>query len=336
MAKETKSTSNFKAKYITLGVLVAVLIVAVVLVVVFGGKSEPKAIMEMNTNPSVQVVLDNNNKVVAEVALNADGEKMLANVSFIGLKAEAAVEKFAQTASNMGLMNKGDATTPDGAVKVEVNISAEKTGDYTALAKKVEENVNKYFSDNGIFAGAVAKVDTNISGALATMGANAKDFANKTTTELLSYAKTTADDLNKIAISKRDQITTKFNELYNSILKVADEAMIAAKNALDALGNVSDTLKKEAQELYDNALKTYKETKANLDRQFREFLSNLQTESTTILKDLEATAKETFKTTSDAFQQAVKSFKDKSESEKTEIQVDITAFQQTLKASVVI
>ncbi len=330
MAEKQKKASNMKSKYILLGVLAVILIAAIILLVVLGNKnSEPKAVMEMSTNPSVQVVLDGNDKVIAEVALNADGEQLLANVSFMGLKAEVAAEKFAQIANEMDKINNSTTSTPtaDKATTVNINISAESTADYQDLAKKAKDAVNKYFSENGVFAGAVTKVNSDIKSALSTMGANAKDYANKTTAELLEYAKTTANDLDKIALETRSQLSTKFDALYNTILKAADSAMELAKSAYES---APETLKAGLKDAYDDAVETYNKAKAELDKQYKEFVAELQETSKKILETIKTTAKTTYDATLQAVQERINNFKKLTADQQKAMQDEIATFQQNL------
>lgn len=325
-----KGTSN-KGKFIALAVMGVVLVVAAVLLIVLSVQgNEAKAIMQMSTNPSVQVVLNGNDKVIAEVALNEDGEQLLANVSFMGLSADVAAAKFAEVSAEMGKINSGDASNTNGAVTVNISISAENAEDYKNLAQKAEDAVNKYFSENGVFAGAVASVSADIKTALTTMGANAQDFADKTTEELLDYAKTTADDLKSVAYELRDDLTTKFETLYNTVLKIADEAMQTAKEALDnAPAEVKDTL----QQAYDEALKAYNEAKATFDQQYEEFFKSIQEQSKSILEQIKTSAEQAYETSSAAFEEAVNAFKQKSEADREALQQQIADFQESLKTA---
>ena len=146
-------------------ILVAVLVVGAVFGIMHLQKDkETSAIMKLETNPSVQLVLNKNDKVIAEVALNEDGEKLLATTSFIGLKAEVAGEKFAQTVSEKDKMNDSTTSSPatGRATKVKVTISAENAEEYAELAEKVKTNINTYFSENGVFAGAITEVNNEV------------------------------------------------------------------------------------------------------------------------------------------------------------------------------
>ncbi|MBQ7977104.1 MAG: hypothetical protein IJ301_00690 [Clostridia bacterium] len=348
MAENQKAKqSNPKTKYILLGVAVAVLVVAIVLVIVFTGKSEAKAVMQLEANPGVQLVLDNNNKVVGEVALNADGEELLANVSFMGLSATVAAEKFAQTSAEMDKMNNSTTSTPAAgkSTTVVISISADDAEAYAKLAQNAKAAVNNYFSENGIFAGAVTSVNENIDDAISELGVSAKEYANMTNAEMLEYAKTKSNELKQVAFEKRADLTTKFNTLYNTILQVADSAMVSAKELLDSAQDDIDnlpagtpaTVKQQlqqayniAKQAYDETVKTYNTKKAELEKQFKEFVKQIQEQSKAILNELKTAAKTAYDATVEAYNTHVNAFKELSETEKEARQDAIADFQAAL------
>ena len=91
MSEKTKNK-----KGLIIGIVAVIVVVAVALGLIFGLRKneEASAIMQLETNPSVQLILDDDT-IIGEVAINEDGEEMLALVSFVGLKVEVAAEKFA-------------------------------------------------------------------------------------------------------------------------------------------------------------------------------------------------------------------------------------------------
>lgn len=331
-----KENSKTK-KGIIIGVVVVLIvaILAVSLYFIFRKREEPTAIMQLETNPGVSLVLDQDNKVIAEVAINSDGEQMLALVSFVGLDAQDAAQKFAETASRMEIMNDGDDLTPnpDKQTVITITISAEDSEKYQNLANKAKEAVNQYFSENGVFAGAIANINNNIKDAIDAWAIDARDSANMTSEELLSYAKTKADELKQVAFSERDRLTERFSTLYNQILATADQALEYAKERLDNAENISDSTRADLQRLYDEALNAYNEAKERLNEQFNEFIRTVQEESKALLESIKASAEEAYAETVNAFNQRVEEFKSEHSAEEiTEIQQKIAEFQASLGA----
>lgn len=353
---------NFKAKYITLGVMVAVLIAVVVVFIIFTTRGQDaKAYMSMETNPGVQVVLDTNNKVVGEVALNTDGEQMLAVVSFKGMTAEDAAKLFAQTATEMDKMNGNqDGTTETGKAKtVNIQISAEKTADYENLAKSVKDTVNKYFSDNGVFAGAVTNVSNNVKSAAEKMVVDTTELAHMTTQEILNYTKESSSELEQMSLDTLATVKTTYTELYNSMLAITDKALTTADEILaDAetawkkmekeYNEASETVKQglqpvynELKDAYDKAVQAYNDAKAEFNTKKAEFKKQLDAKIDEIVKsaenafnELKATAKTTYENTKKEVNKSIDAFKKLTAEQKTEMQNNIKAFQDDLATAV--
>lgn len=348
--KTEKSTKpqkpiNFKAKYITLGIMVAVLIAVVVLFFVFNNREgDAKAYMNMQTNPEVQLVLDANNKVVGQVALNADGDNMLAVVSFKGLSAEDAAKLFAQTATEMEKMNtSGGTTATNGQTQVNIQISAEKTADYEKLANSVKSTVNKYFADNGIFAGAVTDLSNDVKGAAEKMAIDTSDFAHMTTQEIMNYTKTSSAEIETMTRTYVEQAQTKCTELYNNVLATLDTTFTKAEQALndakEELAKTSDEATKKikqglvelAQTAYDDAKEAYDKAKADFETQLNKAIETIKTNAKDAYDKMKTDAETAYKTSKEAIEQKLAEFQSKDANAQATIKTDIGTFQATLK-----
>lgn len=354
-----KKPVNFKAKYITLGVVVAVLIVAVVLFFIYNNNRDAKAYMTMQTNPEIQVVLDSGNKVVGQVALNSDGEKILAVVSFEGLSAEDAGKLFAQTVTEMDKMSKAtssaETSTAAGKTNVNITITAENSQNYEKLANSVKSTVNKYFSDNGIFAGAVTSLSNDVKKVAENMAISAKDFTGMTTQEILNYTKQSSDELEQMSRDTLAKVQEFYNKTYDTVLGAVDKAFAAAdtvlaecKTALDqakkaydkAEGAVKDAQKvlyDTAKTAYDNAVEAYNKAKANYNEKKVDFkkqldtkIAELKAEAKTVYEQAKADAKTAYNTTKETVNTTIENFKAKSAADKKAVQDQIAEFQKSL------
>ncbi len=365
-AKASKPV-NFKAKYITLGIMVAVLIAVVVVFIIFSSRGQDaKAYMSMETNPGVQLVLDSNNKVVGQVALNDDGEKMLAVVSFKGMTAEDAAKLFAQTATEMDKMNGNqDSTVETGkATTVKIQISAETTANYENLAKSVKDTVNKYFSDNGVFAGAVTNVSNNVKSAAEKMVVDTTELAHMTTQEILNYTKESASELEQMSRTTLATVQTTYAEIYNTMLAAADKIMTTADETFAQAEKVwaeaekiyNETYSKAttdegkqviqktydtAKKIYDDAVKAYNDAKAEFNTKKAEFKKTLDTKIDEIVKsaekafnELKANAKTVYEETKADVNKSIDAFKKLTADEKTAMQKSIKTFQEGLAKAV--
>ena len=107
-----------KAKLITIitsaVVAVALIVTAICLIVANANRKKEyelrektaTSIMTCETNPSVQFVLNGNDKVMRVVALNNDGKALELNGEFIGLTAEDAAELFVKITTKSALTSR--------------------------------------------------------------------------------------------------------------------------------------------------------------------------------------------------------------------------------------
>lgn len=111
-----------------------------------GGNTENK-IMNVSTNPSVEFVLDANNKVISASANNDEGNFVIANVSFEGLTAEQATNAFIEFSKEQGYLIEGSITA--GQNEVNVSISGD---DAQQLFDKIQASVEQKLTDLDIEA----------------------------------------------------------------------------------------------------------------------------------------------------------------------------------------
>ena len=109
--------------------------------------------MTVDINPSVEFMVDDQNKVVSVTALNDDGSILIAGEAFVGKTPEEATRMVVSLATDAGYLVKGEihVENTDESQKVEISVSG--NSDYAKeLAKNVKSNVEKYLKDNKITA----------------------------------------------------------------------------------------------------------------------------------------------------------------------------------------
>ncbi|MBR6737706.1 MAG: hypothetical protein IKL82_05035 [Clostridia bacterium] len=88
-------------------------------------KDDSSKVMNLSLNPSVEFVLDSNDKVVSVNATNDEGNFIIANATFVGLSKEDATELFIEVSEENGFIVKG--SSGENELKIEVSgESAEK------------------------------------------------------------------------------------------------------------------------------------------------------------------------------------------------------------------
>lgn len=68
----------------------------------------PPPAMQVDINPSVEFILDADDKVLSVTALNDDGALIVAGEAFVGKTAEDAVELMASISTDAGYLVKGE------------------------------------------------------------------------------------------------------------------------------------------------------------------------------------------------------------------------------------
>lgn len=114
-----------------------------------GEDSEAAARMQVDINPSVEFILDEDNKVLSVTALNDDGALIIAGEAFVGKTAEDAVELMVSISTEAGYLVKGDLSAGQDGITVSI------TGDEEAAQKlydDVKAGVDAFLEESGINA----------------------------------------------------------------------------------------------------------------------------------------------------------------------------------------
>lgn len=123
------------------------------------GSSEPDAgtvtRMTVDINPSVEFMIDDQNKVVSVTALNDDGSLIIAGEAFVGLSPEEAAKLVVSIATETGYLVKGSVEADENNVKISVSGN---TGYAKKLADSVKSSVKSELEKHGV-KGKVEKVE---------------------------------------------------------------------------------------------------------------------------------------------------------------------------------
>ena len=111
--------------------------------------ADNKTVMNISLNPSVEFILDSENKVVSVNALNEEGNLIIGAEAFVGKDAEEAAQLFVKVSHETGFLVEGNATVADNAISISLS------GNEEAAAKlydEVKAQVNTYLSAENITA----------------------------------------------------------------------------------------------------------------------------------------------------------------------------------------
>ena len=77
--------------------------------------------MTVDINPSVEFMIDDQNKIISVTALNDDGSILIVGEAFVGKTPEEAIEMMVTLASDTGYLVQGNAEASENAVKISVS-----------------------------------------------------------------------------------------------------------------------------------------------------------------------------------------------------------------------
>ena len=100
-------------------------------------------VVNLSLNPQIELIVDNEDKVISVSALNDEGNVVIANATFVGLSVEDAVNLFIKTTDESGFMIQGEVSSNEN--KLEIAISG---SDAQALFNKVKSAAQTYLEEN--------------------------------------------------------------------------------------------------------------------------------------------------------------------------------------------
>ena len=114
---------------------------------------ELHAIVSVDVNPSIDLVIDKHNKVVSVSGTNEEGKLIVAEEDIVGNDIEKAVEIIINTESETGYLIKGNVQT--GENTVTITVSADTKAIKEALEETVTNTVNQVCNQLNIVAATV-------------------------------------------------------------------------------------------------------------------------------------------------------------------------------------
>lgn len=222
------------------------------------GDSTPVAVVQMDVNPSLSLVVDNNNVVISVYGENDEGKMIICDMNLVGLSIDVAIEKIITEEVNTGYLIKGNVEATENEISFVIEADTLKIS--TALETKLNDvtsNVCQKLKVNNVVDIEAKKEESKA--ALISRAMQLDPTADKGVLE----AKTNAELINYIAgcqIEKFEIPTKELEELYDSI-KSSRVNLLQHKFVVDTIDYVDKNLYQEFKNGY-NAL-ILKLTEAN-------------------------------------------------------------------------
>lgn len=321
------------------------------------------AVMTLETNPKIQLVLNKDNEVISATPINEDGEKVLLSVDFVGLTAEEAAEKFAEQASKFvtykEVVENGHQkflAAMTGDINVNITIACEDDSDekYLELKESVRNSVNNYFKEVKLKCGAIVNVTEDIAGEIEKLGYDVSNYATKTYKEIMRDVEAISNDLKDMAYSLRDDLFSKistlrtqlnlgdFEEVINmqkGIIADLQEEIEGYKESIKNLPNgaLKDSIQaslnsaQASLENYKKVLKenenSYKDALSTFEQSLNAFIDDLKQQSEELMNQIQTNLASVLETGNSLLEEYIQDYGDNSN-----LQYAIETYQNSLNA----
>lgn len=147
-----------KPAYKVFGSVAAALIICIAGVLAFGkgGASEAAAIIGLDVNPSIQLSVDDDGKVIEASAVNKDGEKILDDMSLAGTDMKVAANAIVGSMLQQGFLN-------DISNSILVSVQAKDSAKGTSLQEELSSSLNQYLGSYALSAAVMGQCITDDS-----------------------------------------------------------------------------------------------------------------------------------------------------------------------------
>ena len=144
-----------KPAYKVFGSVAAALIICIAGVLAFGkgGASEAAAIIGLDVNPSIQLSVDDDGKVIEASAVNKDGEKILDDMSLAGTDMKVAANAIVGSMLQQGFLN-------DISNSILVSVQAKDSAKGTSLQEELSSSLNQYLGSYALSAAVMGQCIT--------------------------------------------------------------------------------------------------------------------------------------------------------------------------------
>jgi hypothetical protein len=231
------------------------------------GSTEPEegmiTRMTVDINPSVEFMIDDENKVVSVTALNDDGSILIVGEAFVGKTAEEAVELMLSLATETGYLVKGNAQATENTVKISVS------GD-SRYAEKLLSDVKKKAGDVLDTLGIDGKVEEIKALGLDALRALALDTSIFSEEEIAAMDETqlckviAAGRIETALLLTEDMRNAYFAAKEYEISFARSEEVAKVIESLGGLYTVTHSAYKAALDMYSSAITELDEMRYNL------------------------------------------------------------------------
>ena len=222
-----------------------------------GEEKEKSTRMTIDLNPSVEFMLDEENKVVSVTALNDDGAILIAGEVFVGLSAEEASALFVELAEEIGYLVDTEAF--ENEIKVSISGATKYAKD---LRDSVSAKINSKLDELDVDA-AVKQIEAMAEDELRALIAKSSTYTEE---ELEGMSE--EELYNALALSRTETALLLTEDLRNAYLEAKEyEIAFAEREETAKIIDEISTLHAAMNTAYKAALNAYKSALDEIEAQ---------------------------------------------------------------------
>ena len=282
-------------------VVAAIAVVAIVIMFNFNSQT-PAGTVQFVTNPSVTLVINDKDRVIAVKYDNQDAETLLSKTNLLGKTIDESAQIYARLACEAGFI---DTSSNSIGQKVEIIVS-NLDGDYVQeLETRLVDKMNDYFDNNGVIAGAVSNAMETLKSQADSLGVNVNkyimvldiitltddytrdDLAEMNEKELLNIIKGLYSQLKDIAYSSYNEYLTVsedylngFNQTFNTMFAQVFDVVgdfkfdLTIDSTMDSLIEQIETLSDTFNDAINQIKESIKIAQDEIEEESKQILQN--------------------------------------------------------------
>jgi len=248
----------------------------------------------VDINPSIELMVDDQNKVISATALNDDGSILIAGEALVGMQAEDAAELIVSLATETGYIVKGNVSADENEVKISVSGDskyAEQLLEKTE--KKIGDFMKKHDVEGKIAKVEAAKIETLREIALSTSLYTEEEIAAMTEEQLYAVIKAGRIETALLATAEMREAYYRAKEYKISFAEREETAKVI--EAMGGIYNLVHAAYKTSLEAYSKTITAIDEFRYNTlidpESAYQKSLADLREKKTEYLKQKNYVAK---------------------------------------------
>ena len=252
------------------------------------------AIVGLDINPSIELIVDGQNKVVAINAKNNDADQLIASIDISNLNLDQAISTIVESCMKAGQISFDNAN-------INISVDGSSTSFQDSIANKVSESINRIEDKYGITINdIISKASANVEESLNNLKSRLQflspelsdnEIDEMSKDEILEALKSKSIEMKNLTFEELNNINNTFTNLYSSSIETIRTTI---QNYEDQINN-----SQLDQNIKDIALTQLNAAKEALNTQITQFenarnqmIAEFNAQISTIKADLESSFEE--------------------------------------------